>query len=170
MTKQVDAEILTESDFTIRVDNLPEDCTDRMELKCFFEGCAGAVNDVVMYVTCAFRIRFSAKMNISQIETSHRECTFQLSIRIVRFTCISAFNDGELLLLYTQRGGLKKKIEAARLRGDDDVAEKLEQEVFKLDDEIKKVRSGLTLRPVCAFVTFEWQVCSNDSRWFGIRT
>jgi hypothetical protein len=46
----VEAEILTESDFTVRVDNLPEDCTDRMELKCFFEGCAGAVSDVVMYV------------------------------------------------------------------------------------------------------------------------
>jgi hypothetical protein len=63
-----------------------------------------------------------------------------------------------LLLLYSQRGTLKQKIEAARLRGDDDLAESLDQDVFKLDDEIKKVRDGLTLRPVCAFITFEWQV------------
>ena len=39
---------LSESDFTVKVDNLPADATDREELRSFFEGFAGSVSDVVI--------------------------------------------------------------------------------------------------------------------------
>lgn len=115
--ERADAENCTESDYTAKIDNLPEDCDDRGELQKFFaEAIEGNVFDVVI-----------------------------------------AYNDGEVILLYKQRGILKQKLAAAEKRKDEKDVEKFLEEIRELDVKINDVSQKLEKRPVCAYVTFENQ-------------
>ena len=126
---------------------------------------------------------YTAKVDKLSLDMKSREefkSFFEEAVGPVHDVVI-AFNDGEIILAYKERGILHHKKAAAQVREDFDEIACIEEDIKSLDESIALLEAAFVRAPVAAYISFQkksdleyllkryphswWQRCCVDPKW-----